>query len=306
MKNQRRDLSDKKLNQLIEDLRKIPEQPAGDHLGDDKFVDYAMGQLLEEEVDHIDRHLAACDICAAEMERIVEGAEAWSGATGKKRLAAFRKRLAAKGKTSLKPFALLAHHLQFIFHRPALGYTFAAAILILALSGTLWSLGPIPMSQTASLAYLDDDDLAEELKQIRGEDALADEAYNGGMKLLHAAQQRRWLFFLAYDPSLSGEAVERLEYAYTNTSREFERAVIAFYLAKAHLMREDLDSTVHWLQEVIAQKANEKKRRQTDELLIEIEKILGEETASQTDPEKQQKNRELLDKIKVIQLSIDN
>ncbi|MBI4033018.1 MAG: hypothetical protein HY377_00645 [Candidatus Blackburnbacteria bacterium] len=80
-------ITQEQLNRLIADLRAIPAEPVGNHLTTDEFVGYMLEELEDEEVKKLDVHLSSCETCCIEMERLLEGAEAWRGEEGEKRLA---------------------------------------------------------------------------------------------------------------------------------------------------------------------------------------------------------------------------
>lgn len=93
MNTQRIPVSANQVNRLIEDIRAVPDSPIGGCLSDEEFIGYAAKSLPPEEVGRLDVHLASCPACTTEMERLLEGAEAWRGVEGEQRLAAFRERV---------------------------------------------------------------------------------------------------------------------------------------------------------------------------------------------------------------------
>lgn len=292
MKRQKKDLTSKEFKKVSDDLRNIPDTPPGSHLSDDEFVNYVMEHLSEEEVKRIDLHLAACEPCAAEMERLLEGAESWSGITGEQRMADVRRK-AQKNEFSVLNFE------RFLGRQALTRYAAVAVVLLAVLGGTLWYAGPFPQTTTDRIAYIQEN-MVGKTSNIKGESNPVEQAYNAGIKSLYAAQKRQWLFFLYYDSSLAAEGINHLEFAYNNTLREFDRAEIAVYIARAHLMRKDFESAIYWLGECFAQQANEEKRREAAKILGGIENILKKEASQQTDPQKRQKAGELLEKVNEI------
>jgi len=70
-------LSTKDIDNLRTLLREVPDDLVGDHLSDDEFVRYTIGELSEEEALKVDRHLESCLECTIEMERLIEGHGEW-------------------------------------------------------------------------------------------------------------------------------------------------------------------------------------------------------------------------------------
>ena len=70
-------LSTKDIDNLRTLLREVPDDMVGDHLSDDEFVRYTIGELSEEETLRIDKHLESCSECTIEMERLLEGHGEW-------------------------------------------------------------------------------------------------------------------------------------------------------------------------------------------------------------------------------------
>jgi hypothetical protein len=85
-------LTDAQREQVLRALYPLPSESAGPHLGEDDFLGFALGEVPPEEVARIEKHLAGCPTCTAEMERLVEAAGHWSGPAGEERLAALRRR----------------------------------------------------------------------------------------------------------------------------------------------------------------------------------------------------------------------
>lgn len=92
MKTDKSQIIKEQLNQLIKETLSLPKEPVGEHLPDERFVEYSMGLLTEEEVQQVDAHLESCPDCAEQMEALLEASEAWRGETGKKHLTALRDR----------------------------------------------------------------------------------------------------------------------------------------------------------------------------------------------------------------------
>lgn len=70
--------------------------PFESHLTDDEFTGYARGALTAEETERVDRHLARCESCLADMEHLVDELAAWRAAERRRRLwAELRRQLQA-------------------------------------------------------------------------------------------------------------------------------------------------------------------------------------------------------------------
>jgi hypothetical protein len=96
MKTEKIRVTANQLAKLMDDLRALPPVPVGDCLSDDEFIGYATETLSAEQVERLDKHLGSCPACATEMERLLQGAEAWSGEQGTQRLAALEARVQAQ------------------------------------------------------------------------------------------------------------------------------------------------------------------------------------------------------------------
>ena len=70
-----------------------PASPVSPHLSDDELIGYAMEALHPSDVQHVEAHLALCEECSFEAERLLSAAPAWQGKAGQKRLAALRERV---------------------------------------------------------------------------------------------------------------------------------------------------------------------------------------------------------------------
>ena len=55
----------------------LPREPLGAHLNDEESAGYASEVLSDADVERVEMHLAACPKCCAEVERLLEAAEAW-------------------------------------------------------------------------------------------------------------------------------------------------------------------------------------------------------------------------------------
>jgi len=235
MKRRKKDLPPKGVEQLRDDLQNLPGIPPGSHLSDDEFVNYVMEHLSEKEVERIDRHLAACEPCAAEMERLLEGAESWSGIAGEQRLADVRRKILGNESS---PQSL------WINYRGSVGrFAVAAVVLILFLFGIYWLSLP-PYYQIAELTVEEQKSLAlaqrSEVKSSEGS-----EHAQGAAAMLNA-HKTRFGFFPYFDAEEVDIAISRLHDAWETSAEAFDQNQYAFFLGKAYLMQANADSARYW------------------------------------------------------------
>jgi len=137
--------------------------------------------------------------------------------------------------------------------QPAWAFRFAAAAIIFAaLYGTLWVAGKARLSETYQLASIAEyqDELAA---GIRGESSVSSREFSTGAAALLAAPQD-WLgLFPHYDLAQANEAIKNFLAAFQNARDAFQRAEIAFFLAKAYLMQDEVSRAKHWLEQALAQ-----------------------------------------------------
>ncbi len=85
------EISPKKGEELSKLFRIITQEPMSAHLSEDQFIGYVTGNLGEEEMLEIDRHLEVCEDCGTQIEHLAVNAMAWSGSEGKRRVTELRK-----------------------------------------------------------------------------------------------------------------------------------------------------------------------------------------------------------------------
>lgn len=64
------------LKRLTEALGEAIDDGLGRHLTDEELIGYAAGSLPEDRVGPLETHIAACEECARELERIASASEA--------------------------------------------------------------------------------------------------------------------------------------------------------------------------------------------------------------------------------------
>jgi curli biogenesis system outer membrane secretion channel CsgG len=138
---------------LRHDVLDAPAVPLGSHLEDEVFVAYSMGALSADALAAADAHLAACERCATELERLLLVSAAWQGPAAERRLDEASRRIVQAFERAAHPAGVgsgLKGQLRRLVSRPAFpagsprfpwpAFATAAAILV-AVSGGLviWS-----------------------------------------------------------------------------------------------------------------------------------------------------------------------
>lgn len=128
----------------------------------------------------------------------------------------------------------------------------AAALAFVALYGVLWMGGRVALPETHRLASLEGyQGLLEQ--QTRSMGTEAQNSFAEAAKALLAAPHNVLGLFPGYDESHVEDAIDYLGEAFRASPDPFERAEIAFFLAKAHLMNNDGANARDWLQRVLDQ-----------------------------------------------------
>jgi len=166
----------------------------------------------------------------------------------------------------LQSLRALVDRLHFYQPQWALRYAIAAALVFAVLYGSLWLAGKQMLPRTYELASVDA--YHEVLNvQIRGEGSAATREFSAGAAALRAAR-RDWLgLFPHYDEAQADTAIVHFHRAFEAANEPFQRAEIAFFLAKAYLMKTDLDHAKQWLEQTLAQ--NVADYREEAKLLLE-------------------------------------
>ena len=137
------------------------------------------------------------------------------------------------------------------------------------LYGLLWVGGRALLPETHALAsteafenHLD--------RQTRSTSTEAQTRFAAAARSLLTADESTLGLFPRYDQERAQEAIENLNQAFAISSDPFERAEIAFFLGKAHLMRSNIDSARFWLKRVEVQQVTDYRSEAAD-LLEQIE-----------------------------------
>jgi hypothetical protein len=87
------EISPKKEEELSKLFRTVADKSMSAHLSEDQFIGYVTGDLSEEEMLEIDRHLAVCEECGSKIEHLAVKTMAWNGSEGKRRVRELRKQV---------------------------------------------------------------------------------------------------------------------------------------------------------------------------------------------------------------------
>lgn len=163
------------------------------------------------------------------------------------------RKLLLEKETSRPRFVLL----RFLHPRRPIPWAVAAAVVLLAFYGMLWLVDRATLSESYALASIDD--YASMLQEdLRGESLERD--YQRGARALLAAPQSTLGLFLHYDQAQADSAALYLGRAFESTSEPFQRAKIAFFLAKANLMQDHTALAQHWLNRSLNQNVSSYQR----------------------------------------------
>src|SRR5688572_11747737 len=88
-----RKIQPQKAEELMNLFDSVAEEPLGDHLNDDQFIDYVTENLSEGKILEIDLHLQTCEECVSRMEHLATNSIAWIGDKGMNRLHELRQRV---------------------------------------------------------------------------------------------------------------------------------------------------------------------------------------------------------------------
>ncbi len=103
MKTQKITMNEQQLEQVAESLRATLSNSLTPCLTDEEFVEYTMALLSHDDTRRIRDHLASCEECAEEANRLVEGASAWQGKQGEQRLTALRQKIESQWTLATPP-----------------------------------------------------------------------------------------------------------------------------------------------------------------------------------------------------------
>jgi len=90
-RNQEKKPTLERAERVFGDLRRVPIEPAGDHLTEKEFAEYGTEALSLEEAKRIDLHLSSCESCVNDMMSRMEIAAFWETPEGLARIEKGRK-----------------------------------------------------------------------------------------------------------------------------------------------------------------------------------------------------------------------
>ncbi len=138
-----------------------------------------------------------------------------------------------------------------------------AAVVLAALYGTLWLVGRWGLPKTYELASVASHEEFLNVR-VRGESVAAEAEFAAGAEALLSAP-KDWLgLFPHYDRQKVDVAIVLLTRAFEATDDPFQRAEIAFFLAKAYLMKDEITGVKRWLNEALAQNVADYRREATE------------------------------------------
>lgn len=119
-----------------------------------------------------------------------------------------------------------------------------ACFLLLAVYGGLWGLGQSMIPATYSLASIDQ---FEDVEAVQTRGTTVETPFAQGIKTLRAAHQNTLGLFPHYDTETVEQGIAHLQEAFSVAADAFQRAEAAFFLGKAHLMKDDPFGAHRWL-----------------------------------------------------------
>jgi hypothetical protein len=83
------------LDRARRDVEATAAEPEDDHLTDEQFVDYSIGQYDPAYAAQVETHLASCAECTTKLDHLRDVARAWGGPAGEQRLADLSRQIIA-------------------------------------------------------------------------------------------------------------------------------------------------------------------------------------------------------------------
>ena len=139
----------------------------------------------------------------------------------------------------------------------------------ISLYGVLWIGGRAFLPDTYPLASIKEHENHLD-RQTRSTVTESQTRFAAASRAMLTANESTFGLFPGYDREKTRQAIKDLTRAFEMSSDPFERAEVAFFLAKAHLMESDALSARIWLQRVEAQQVADY-RAEAAELLAELE-----------------------------------
>lgn len=259
----RKTKSDLKITKVNEFLRMATRSPDAELLR--RYFNACSGEDIEPTLTDLERRWVSVNLHGnpgwqkkwQELEKAFGQSVDWQ----KMGIFVRQKKPAAKKRS-------VAGLLNLLFPIPAYRYIAMPAILLLVIYGTLHIFSRATLPETHRLASVTG--YEEILKvQVRGESPEYDREFVEGIRFLLMAEET-WLgLFPDYTQAFVDSALKHLESALQLSRDPFQKAEIAFFLAKGYLMKDDAPRAEEWLHEVLKQEVADY-RKETNELLKKI------------------------------------
>jgi len=79
-------VTDEKVLRMINHILTVPTETVGGHLTDEQSIDYLLGELEEDEINLIDKHILTCEDCGLKLEQLSNKMETWGDPISDNRL----------------------------------------------------------------------------------------------------------------------------------------------------------------------------------------------------------------------------
>ena len=241
---------------------------------------YLTERMSETERMAFEEHLFYCDTCAEDLHfkeklaKVLSFKKDEESLKGKKKVSELLESIkpSEDSPKKISPLPPKTDSFKYL-------YQFAAMFAVLASSlyGLLWFLSQSSLSPTFELANVNSYesqilDLSTNTRIVNPDSAMNENLKRGTQALLSAPVNTLGLF-PRYERFQVLQAINHLIPAYETSNSEFVRAEIAFYIAKAFLMLEDLPQSKQWLQISLAQNVT-LKRKEAQGLLQALNQLV--------------------------------
>ncbi len=135
--------------------------------------------------------------------------------------------------------------------RGAVRTALTGAVALVGIYGVLWTTGRVMQPATYQMASVQGYEAVLREQARSAESDLGERAQ--GVNALLAAPRHTLGLFPRYDAEQAQRAATHLEEAFSATPDSFQRSEIAFFLAKAYLMQDDVPNARRWLEQGLAQ-----------------------------------------------------
>ncbi len=198
---------------------------------EDVIEAYVEGRLSEDDMEKLEAHIFACDLCFRELQ--------------------FQDDL--KQVVTQMPVPAIAGRKALLWYKGAIptgrAWLAAAAVLLIALGiyGSM-RLSTPPFYDLAKLTPKERDGL---VVATRGDTTGAQRQFAAGAQALLAAPQKRFGLLPYFEQAQVDQAISHLRAAYVKSQNAFESNECAYFLGKAFLMQANADSACVWFDRVL-------------------------------------------------------